>query len=73
MGAPSGGDPFGLGTRGGANTGGLGDGQAATESFDGQIAMFRVYRNQVLTPTEVLDNYNVIANSIYSITVTTAP
>jgi len=54
----SGGDNAALGTRGGENIGGYGDNQQNTESFDGKIAIFRVYRNQVLTAQEVLDNYN---------------
>ena len=53
----SGGDPAAVGTRGGANTGGLGNGQSSTESFDGQIAIFRVYRNQILTAQQVSDNF----------------
>lgn len=57
----TGGDPAGLGTRGGANTGGLGGGQQGTESFDGEIAVFRIYRNQILSPTDVLQNFRDIA------------
>ena len=57
----SGGDNFGLGTRGQNNTGGIGGGQQSTESFDGQIAIFRVYRNQILTAEEVQANYQAVA------------
>jgi len=56
----SGGDPVGVGTRGGANLGGIGGGQAGTESFDGQIAKFRVYRNQLLTASEVTQNFKAV-------------
>ncbi|MDF2377692.1 MAG: Ig-like domain-containing protein, partial [Verrucomicrobiales bacterium] len=60
----TGGDGFGLGTLGDANVGGLGGGQQSTESFDGQIAIFRAYRDQVLTGAEVLNNYNAIAQVV---------
>ena len=53
----SGSDPFALGTLGGANTGGIGGGQSETESFDGQISLFRVYNDQVLNSSEVLSNF----------------
>jgi len=56
----TGGDGAGLGTRGASNTGGIGGGQQSTESFDGKIASFRVYRNQILTDAEVLANYNAV-------------
>ena len=53
----SGSDGAGLGARGASNTGGRGNGDAGTESFEGRIAIFRAYRNQVLTAPEVLANY----------------
>ncbi len=56
----SGGDPAGIGTRGAANTGGLGGGQQNTESFDGQVAIFRVYNNRVLTADEVQANFDAV-------------
>jgi len=59
----SGSDPAGVGTRGGANTGGIGNGQSNTESFDGQVAIFRVYSNQILTPAEVLSNYDAVVDT----------
>ncbi len=57
----SGGDPAAVGTRGGANTGGIGGGQSATESFDGQIAIFRVYHDQLLDDLQVQTNYETVA------------
>ena len=57
----SGSDGAGLGTRGGSNTGGRGNGDSGTESFEGKIAIFRAYRNQVLTPVEVMTNFNSVA------------
>ena len=54
----SGGDAGAIGTRGAANTGGRGGGQNNTESFDGQIAVVRMYRNRILTPAEVLANFD---------------
>jgi len=56
----SGGDAAAVGTRGGSNTGGIGGGQSDTESFDGQIAIFRVYRDQVLSAAQVADNFAAI-------------
>lgn len=56
-----GGDDSGLGNRGQSNVGGAGSGDSSTESFEGQIAIFRSYHNQVLTAAEVLDNYTSIA------------
>lgn len=56
----TGGDDAGVGTRGASNVGGIGSNQSSTESFDGKMAIFRVYRDQVLTPLEVLDSYNAI-------------
>jgi len=58
-----GGDGAGLGTRGEANCGGAGGGDSSTESFDGKLAIVRFYYNQILTATEVLDNYNSIASA----------
>ena len=57
----SGGDDAAVGTLGEDNVGGLGSGQQNTESFDGKIAIFRVYRNQLLTADQVSTNYqNVV-------------
>ena len=53
----SGGDAVGFGTLGGNNVGGIGNGQQNTESFDGQIALIRVYAEQILTPAEVENNF----------------
>lgn len=57
----TGGDDAGVGTRGASNTGGIGNNQSNTESFDGKIAIFRVYRDQVLTPVEVLGSFNEVS------------
>ena len=54
----SGGDPAGFGTRGGVNTGGRGNNQASTESFDGQIALVRLYNDLVLTAGQVQATYD---------------
>lgn len=56
----SGGDGAGIGTRGDVNVGGIGSGQQATESFDGQISIFRAYRNQLLTEAEVAANFTAL-------------
>jgi hypothetical protein len=56
-----GGDGSGLGNRGEANTGGAGSGDSSTESFEGMIAICRVYHNQIVDAAGVLDNYNSIA------------
>jgi hypothetical protein len=53
----SGSDAFAIGTLGGSNAGGIGGGQQNTESFDGKIALFRVYRNQILNADEIKSNY----------------
>ena len=53
----SGSDAFAIGTLGGSNAGGIGGGQQNTESFDGKIALFRVYRNQILNAAEIKSNY----------------
>ena len=58
----SGSDGMGLGTMGGANAGGRGAGQNATESFDGEIAVYRMYQ-QVLTATEVTNHFSYITNT----------
>jgi len=63
----TGGDAAGVGTRGGSNTGGIGNGQSSTESFDGRIAIFRVYRDQVLTPAEVLASYKSTARRVQAL------
>ena len=59
----TGGDPAAVGTRGGANTGGIGSGQSDTESFNGKIAIFRLYNNQILTPDQVARNFHEIATT----------
>ncbi|MEM1296265.1 MAG: Ig-like domain-containing protein, partial [Verrucomicrobiota bacterium] len=64
----SGSDPAALGTRGGGNAGGIGSGQQNTESFDGQLAIFRVYRDQILTAGEVQANFNSIAQPSLEVT-----
>jgi len=56
----SGGDDAAVGTRGENNVGSLGNGQQNTESFDGKIAIFRVYRNQILTAGQISTNYQNI-------------
>jgi hypothetical protein len=58
VGGWSGGDGTGLGGRGEANTGGKGGGDSGTDSFDGQIGLFRVYNEQILTQTEVEVNFD---------------
>jgi len=61
-----GGDDSGLGRRGGNNVGGAGGGDSSTESFDGQIAIFRAYHNQILSLAQVTANYDSIASTNYS-------
>ncbi|MAS94337.1 MAG: hypothetical protein CMO55_14155 [Verrucomicrobiales bacterium] len=69
----SGGDAAGIGTLGGSNAGGIGGGQQSTESFDGQVAMVRVYRDEILTPLGVQRNYYAVAGVDSSkVTVVTA-
>lgn len=53
----TGGDAAGFGTRGGNNVGGIGGGQQNTESFSGQIASIRAYRNRILTADEIENNF----------------
>ena len=60
----SGGDNAGLGTLGGDNVGGIGSGQSNTESFDGKIALFRVYRDQILTSEEIFASYDAMDGHI---------
>ena len=63
----SGGDGAALATRGAANMGGLGNGSQNVGSFDGQIGIFRVYRNEVLTATEIANNYAAVkAANVFS-------
>ena len=62
----SGGDGFALASRGEANTGGRGNGDGSgidgtTRSFDGQIALLRVYNDQVLTAGEALANFDALS------------
>ncbi len=61
-----GGDAAALAQRGGANVGGLGGGQMNSQSFHGQMAIFRAYRNRILTPVEVEANYEAVANQLFS-------
>ncbi|MDX1679244.1 MAG: InlB B-repeat-containing protein [Akkermansiaceae bacterium] len=63
-----GGDNAGLGKRGESNVGGAGGGDAETTSFDGQIAIFRSYYNQILSATEVQANYDAIAGELVEAT-----
>jgi hypothetical protein len=57
----SGGDPFGLGTRGGANMGGIGGGSSGQSSFEGEMAIFRAYRADLLTADQIARNYTLIS------------
>ncbi|OVE76626.1 hypothetical protein BVX97_00640, partial [bacterium E08(2017)] len=57
----SGSDGAGLGARGASNTGGRGGGDSSTESFEGQIAIFRAYKNRILDSDQVMTNYNSVA------------
>ena len=57
----SGTDGAGLGARGASNVGGRGNGDSSTESFEGQIAIFRAYRNKILSAAEVLQNYESVS------------
>ncbi|PXA03035.1 hypothetical protein DDZ13_14045 [Coraliomargarita sinensis] len=56
-----GGDNSGLGERGENNVGGAGSGDSSTESFDGKIAIFRSYHNQILDDAGVLQNFESVA------------
>ena len=58
-----GGDGSGLGNRGENNVGGAGGGDSNTESFEGDIAIFRAYHNRILNDSEVLVNYGSIAGA----------
>lgn len=60
----TGGDNAAFGNRGGSHAGGIGSGQSATESFQGQIAVIRGYRNQILTNAEVETNFLAIAGPV---------
>ncbi|OVE75448.1 hypothetical protein BVX97_04530 [bacterium E08(2017)] len=57
----SGSDAAALAAKGASNVGGRGSGDQNTDSFEGQIAIFRAYRDQILTPAEVMANYESIA------------
>lgn len=59
-----GGDASGLGERGNANVGGAGNGDSNTASFDGRIAIFRSYHNQILNAAEVQQNYESVSLGI---------
>ena len=52
-------DDSGVGSKGGSNTGGFGNGNDDFESFVGDIAIARLY-DAPLTDQEVLDSYNAI-------------
>jgi hypothetical protein len=61
-------DTAGLGNRAGHSTGGAGGGDSSTESFEGLIARFRAYHDQILDADQVMSNYQAIAVSIaYSV------
>ena len=60
----SGGDGAAFATRGEANTGGAGNGDSSTESLDGQIALVRVYDNEILTPTQISANFDAVATTL---------
>lgn len=57
----SGGDPFGLGARGGANMGGIGGGSSGQSAFEGEMAIFRVYRDDLLTDQQIMRNYSLVS------------
>ncbi len=57
-------DGAGLGTLGGLNVGGIGSGQSSTESFNGMIAIFRMYRDRILTSTEIVENYIAVTGTV---------
>ncbi|MDX1565439.1 MAG: hypothetical protein R3236_08545, partial [Phycisphaeraceae bacterium] len=63
----SGNDDAGLGRQGGGNAGGRGGGSAGTESFNGQIAIFRAYHNQILSAAEVSTNYDSIVGATVTV------
>ncbi len=50
-----------FGTLADTYTGGLGPGAQNTESYDGQIALVRIYHDQILTPAQVEDNFNALS------------
>ncbi|MEC5127716.1 LamG-like jellyroll fold domain-containing protein, partial [Verrucomicrobiales bacterium BCK34] len=63
----SGGDAAALGTRGASNTGGIGGGQSSTESFDGQIGRFQIYRDQIVTESEATGNFASVAGFSHNV------
>ena len=60
----SGTDQAGLGARAQSNVGGRGAGDSNTVSFEGMIAVFRAYRNQILSGEEVMTNFRSLAGSV---------
>ncbi|MCH7228220.1 Ig-like domain-containing protein [Haloferula sp. A504] len=60
----SGNDGSAFGTRGGANAGGLGGGQADSESFNGQIALIRAYYDDILELDEIQANFLAYAPDV---------
>ena len=60
----SGGDPFGLGPLGGANMGGIGGGPSGQSAFEGEIAIFRAYRNDLLTDQQIMRNYSLVSGQV---------
>ncbi len=61
----SGSDPAALGTRGGTNMGGFGNGSSGVASFNGDIAAFRFYEKTLSLP-EVTANYNAVTAATVS-------
>lgn len=58
----SGGDGVGLGGRGESNVGGVGNGDVGIESFDGQIARFRIYP-EIMSPALVQANFDAMIST----------
>lgn len=58
----SGGDAAAVGTRGGANMGGYGNGSSGVDSFAGQITIFRFYE-AVLNGVEIAELYGDVAGT----------
>ncbi|MCC5788295.1 MAG: Ig-like domain-containing protein [Opitutales bacterium] len=53
----SGGDNAAFGTRGGTGVGSFGGGDSQPESFAGEIAVIRAYKDRILNPDEVAVNF----------------
>jgi hypothetical protein len=60
----SGGDAAAIGTRGAANMGGFGGGSQNINSFNGQVAIFRLYQNQIVSASQVLTNFHAVAAGV---------